>query len=92
MVSEHEANTSKKRGIEYFTTCLKKVNAIQMSSKTCLIPWKSITTYKFIYPYCMHTYNRQVRTFYKVCPVCLITSGAIQYGVPLIDLDPVVVT
>jgi len=25
---------------------------------------------------------------YKLCPVCRMTSGAIQYGVPFIDLAP----
>ena len=25
---------------------------------------------------------------WRPCPVCLMTSGAIQYGVPLIDLNP----
>jgi hypothetical protein len=49
--------------------------------------------YMFIYSDPPHAYRKLAgKRFYKVCPVCLITSGAIQYGVPLIDLDTIVVT
>jgi hypothetical protein len=35
--------------------------------------------------------NKLKHCSYKLCPVWRITSGAIQYGVPFIDLAPFIV-
>jgi hypothetical protein len=35
--------------------------------------------------------NKSKHCSYKLCPVWRMTSGAIQYGVPFIDLAPFIV-
>lgn len=40
----------------------------------------------------VNIYKHEIEIFpYKLCPVWRITSGAIQYGVPFIDLAPFIV-
>ena len=39
----------------------------------------------------IHLNDKNEQFSHKLCPVCRITSGAIQYGVPFIDFAPVIV-